>query len=502
MDYLIDFLLYHPQKPFLFTSFSFWIFLALVLAVFSLIYKNRPLRNAFLFLCSLFFYYKTGGYFVVLLIFSVALNFWCAKRIDKSSKPVWRRCYLIIGIFINLALLTYFKYTAFFTDLCNDLFNTNYPIVDYLSAWSNRIIHSDFSIDAIALPIGISFFTFQALSYIIDTYKGKIKALTNFIDFGFYLCFFPQLVAGPIVRASDFIPQLHKHYQLSSREFSIGLFLILNGLIKKMIISDFISLHFVDRVFENPGLFTGFETWMAAYGYTMQIYCDFSGYTDIAIGVAALLGFQLPINFNSPYKAACISDFWHRWHISLSTWLKDYLYIPLGGNKKGRARTYINLLITMLLGGLWHGANLKFLLWGALHGLFLCIDKITHVDRYVYRTRILRSLGIILTFHIVCFTWLFFRASSVEEAWFMFLHIFSYTSPAQIAGILQNYYQPLLFIAIALLVHLLPQRFKNTYQRWFYDLPFVVKGLVCCVIISLIYLCKSSELQPFIYFQF
>ncbi|MEG2177507.1 MAG: MBOAT family protein [Bacteroidales bacterium] len=505
MEYLQHLLFYNPEQPFLFTSLSFWIFFTFVLGVFSLLYPYRQSRNGFLFAASLFFYYKTGGFFVFLLLISILFNYFWALQIEKQRKKTKRKIYLTLGVILNLSLLLYFKYNYFLIDLCNTIFNTHWQVVDYLSALSNVLVGSDFTLDEIILPVGISFFTFQALSYIVDVYRKKIKAVHNFIDFGFYLSFFPQLVAGPIVRASDFIPQLKQHYQLSSKEFSLGLFLIINGLIKKMFISDYISLQFVDRVFENPSLYTGFENWMAMYAYAIQIYCDFSGYTDIAIGIAAILGFKLPINFNSPYKAKSISDFWHRWHISLSSWLRDYLYIPLGGNRKGHSRTYLNLLITMLLGGLWHGANFKFLVWGGIHGGSLALEKLyqqTPLAHNAKYAKTMRIISIILTFHIVCFAWIFFRASSLEVGFEMFNLMFTHIGWEYIPSIVANYALPLAITALGFTFHWLPYRIKAWYRFGFYKLPILGKMSALLLVLLLIYQVQTSDLQAFIYFQF
>lgn len=505
MEYLQNLLFYNPEQPFLFTSLSFWVFFTFVLGGFSILYPYRQSRNGFLFAASLFFYYKTGGFFVILLILSILINYLCALQIQKNKNRLRRKTYLFVGVILNLSLLLYFKYNYFLIDLCNDIFGTQWKVVNYLSTLSNTLTGSDFTLDEIILPVGISFFTFQAISYIVDVYRRKIRALHNFIDFGFYLSFFPQLVAGPIVRASDFIPQLKQHYQLSSKEFSMGLFLIINGLLKKMFISDYISLQFVDRVFENPSLYTGFENWMAMYAYAIQIYCDFSGYTDIAIGVAAILGFKLPINFNSPYKAKSISDFWHRWHISLSTWLRDYLYIPLGGNRKGKIRTYFNLLVTMLLGGLWHGANLKFVLWGGIHGGSLALEKLyklTPLAKNNKYAKQLTLLGAILTFHIVCFAWIFFRASTLDIGFEMINLMFTNIGWMYIPAILANYALPLCVMAIGFTIHWLPYRIKDWYRFWFYKLPIWLKFFVLMIALLLIFQAKSSDLQAFIYFQF
>jgi len=325
-----DILLFNPEKPLIFTRLFFWGFYFVVLLIYSGIYKQRAARNAFLFAASLFFYWKTSGLFFLILVFSTVSDFYLGNLIHHSHKKGWKKFGVVMSVVVNLFLLSYFKYTYLFVDTVNALFNLDLEVVNHLAFWSNRLTGTHFEVSAILLPVGISFYTFQTISYTVDIYRGKVDPVKHILDFGFYVSFFPQLVAGPIVRASEFIPQLYKRYSLSMQEFGFALFLILKGLFKKMFIGDYIALNFVDRVFANPTGFSGFENLSALFGYSLQVYVDFSGYTDIAIGVALLLGFRLPKNFNSPYKATSVGNFWKRWHISLSTWLKDYLYIPLG----------------------------------------------------------------------------------------------------------------------------------------------------------------------------
>ncbi len=416
---------FDPEHPLLFTQFHFWAFFFIVYTLFCLIVSvgqrgrhmgkvRRLWRNGYLFLVSLFFYYRTSGKYVLLLILATVVGYFlgmCFDRLSqreattgKSTAPL-RKALMVTGVVVNLGVLCYFKYAYFFTDIFNTIASTHYSIAN-----------------AIILPVGISFFTFQNISYIVDVYKGKVRHADNILDFGFYTTFFPQLVAGPIVRADQFIPQLYKPFFLSRRQFGIAVFWILNGLCKKLVLSDWLAVSFVDRVFENPLLYTSFENFSALLLYSLQVYADFSGYTDIAIGVAMLMGFYLPLNFNSPYKATNAAGFWKRWHISLSNWLKDYLYIPLGGNRNATAATYIipavmlvvvllmaktlwitltaaflvSLLVllyaaaperrrefdtnlnnfdTMLLGGMWHGASFNFITWGALNGVGILVYK-------------------------------------------------------------------------------------------------------------------------------
>jgi D-alanyl-lipoteichoic acid acyltransferase DltB (MBOAT superfamily) len=326
----------------------------------------------------------------------------------------------------------------------------------------------------------------------------------NIIDFGFYVSFFPHLVAGPIVRASVFMPQIYQEYKLSSREFSHALFMISKGLIKKIIISNFIAINLVDRVFEAPSIYSGFENLLAIYGYGLQIYCDFSGYTDIAIGVALILGFRLPVNFNSPYKATSIVDFWKRWHISLSQWLRDYLYISLGGNRKGKIRTYVNLMITMLLGGLWHGASLRFIIWGGLHGIGLVINKIWNsLFRVRLKNRWLgRALSMFITFQFVSFCWIFFRAPDMNSILLMFRQIAHNFSPGSYLTVIPAYSNALFLMAAGYLVHFLPEKFKESYRGLFIKIPLAVQMVIILLVAFLLYQMRTAEIMPFIYFRF
>ena len=511
MDLLKNILLYSENKPLLFTSLYFWVFFALLLVVYSIIYKKNPLRNAFLFFMSLFFYYKSGGYFFTLLVFSTLVDYSLGLLIYKSQKQAIKKLFVSLSVLTNLTLLGYFKYAYFFTDLFNQAFNSNVKVINNLALWTNNLTGSGFDISKIILPVGISFFTFQTISYSVDVYRGKLKPVRSIIDFGFYVSFFPQLVAGPIVRAAEFMPQLYQKFSLTRQEFGHAVFLILNGLVKKMMISDYISINYVDRIFDSPASFTGFENLMAIYGYSIQIYCDFSGYTDIAIGVALLLGFRLPINFNSPYKALNITDFWHRWHISLSSWLRDYLYIPLGGSKRGKTRTTINLMITMLLGGLWHGANLRFVIWGGLHGLGLVIHKLwvklnSSYNKY-YNVRTSRNwfthfLSVFLTFNLVSFAWIFFRSENMNDAQTMISQIGSNFQPGLIPILISSYYKIFLIIFIGLGIHWLPSSFKEYYRGKFINSHMLFKIFFVILVVFLIYQAKSAEIQPFIYFQF
>lgn len=612
LDFLIRVLAFDQNSPLLFTQFYFWAFFAIVFACFSLMHNRRLLRNSFLFFASILFYYKTSGLFFLILLFSTVSDFILGQAIYKSKSNFKQKFFVTTSVLINLATLFYFKYAYFFTDSYNQLFNTNLEVFNYIAHWSNNIGGTAFDVSQIMLPVGISFYTFQTISYSVDVYRKKIKPVTNILDFGFYVSFFPQLVAGPIVRASEFIPQLYQKYRLSRLQFGIAVFWILNGLVKKMILSDYLAVNFIDRVFGNPLMFSGFENLMALFGYSLQVYADFSGYTDIAIGVALLMGFRLPVNFNSPYKATNPGNFWKRWHISLSTWLKDYLYIPLGGNRRGSFGTFfwiaiisifaislsgrtwpaiaiavtaitifiaslkwpairngivtnINLLITMLLGGLWHGASWNFMIWGGLNGagilsykfwkklnmnikalttfglftLFILLDFAfpsplvnigmywtgiifigTFLDFLYHKFKIPistkwinRAWSIFLTFVFITFTRLFFRSGSNldpaesnriawETASNMVKQIGSTWNTAIIGDILYEYRKVFIVFTLGMIIHWLPSKFKQWYRINFAFLPKWIQLLAVVFTVFVIYQFITAELQSFIYFQF
>jgi alginate O-acetyltransferase complex protein AlgI len=492
---------YTANSPLLFTQIYFWLFLLVVLVVFALLKKHIKTSHVWLLLVSIYFYYKSSGNFVTLLILTTLLTYLFSLWIDKVRRRGAKKFILFLGILLDSVFLLYFKYTYFFIDLLNNYFSFDIVAKDYLSLFANNTFGTSFSVDKIILPVGISFYTFQAISFLVDKYKG-ILGKVSFVDFAFYLTFFPQLVAGPIVRADVFLPQTKEKWQLTKFDFSLSIFLILNGLIKKMFVADYISINFVDRVFSSPDTFTGLENLLASLGYTVQIYCDFSGYTDIAIAISLLFGFHLPINFNSPYKATTITDFWRRWHISLSSWLRDYIYIPLGGNRKGRFRQYLNQMITMLVGGFWHGANIKFVFWGAMHGILLCIDKsLKPLTSILSSKRIGRVFLILITFTLVNLLWIFFRADDFDLALAM-LNKFKEIDVFTFAPIFLAYWKPLSIIFATLIIHLLSKNIKLWYRDIFIRLPLVVKVLVILIVVFALVQTKSAEIQPFIYFQF
>jgi D-alanyl-lipoteichoic acid acyltransferase DltB (MBOAT superfamily) len=417
-------------------------------------------------------------------------DFFAAKAMFITENKWKRRLLMILSITANLGMLCYFKYTNFFNEMYCCLRGTNFEPFD------------------IFLPVGISFFTFQSMSYTFDVFRKQLTPLNKIQDFAFYISFFPQLVAGPIVRAKDFIPQIHKPLFVSNEMLGKGIFLIIVGLFKKAVISDYISVNFVDRIFDNPNLYSGIENLIGLYGYTLQIYCDFSGYSDMAIGIALLLGFHFNTNFDSPYQSASITEFWRRWHISLSSWLRDYLYISLGGNRKGKIRTYINLIITMLLGGLWHGPSLRFVCWGAIHGIGLAIHKalmalFPNLKPSGNRMKPLwRTLGIMVTFNFVAFSWIFFRAENFGLAIDMIKQIFTFFHPEIIFELLKGYKMVFVVMTVGFVLHFIPKSLENKFIEYTVKMPIIWKAVVLTSIIVFIMQIKSSEILAFIYFRF
>ena len=499
-----DIIKYDERNPMIFSSPLFWLFLMFVLAGYSLLYRKKKLRSLYLLIISLFFYYKSGGLFLLLLVFVTLIDYTCGLLIYRSKREFARRFFIVISVVSSIGILAYFKYAGFLIGVINDVFETDFQTFDYIASLSNSLLGSKFDVSAIILPVGISFFTFQSLSYTIDIYRKKIEPAKNIIDFGFFVSFFPQLVAGPIVRASEFMPQLYSDFNLTRKEYGYALFLICKGLIKKIIISDFIAVNFIDRVFDAPALYSGFENLMAVYGYGLQIYCDFSGYSDIAIGLGLIFGFRFPINFNSPYKAPNIADFWRRWHISLSRWLKDYLYISIGGNKKGKLRTYFNLLITMLLGGLWHGAALRFIIWGGLHGFGLITNRLW---KSVTRDRLPQNafgkfIGILITFNFVSFCWIFFRAQDMTSVYTMLDRIFSAFDLNSVIPVISAYSGVFALVAIGYIIHFLPESIKEDHRDFFSNAPLVLQFAIVLIIASCLYQMRVADTIPFIYFRF
>ena len=542
---------YQENSPLLFTQRYFWVFFAFVMGGFSLVYKHTARRNVFLFAVSLFFYYKTSGFYFIILLFSTVVDFVIGWAI-YTNKVKWQRQFLVaLSVLVNLMVLGYFKYAYFVVDFLHDLTGIELTVINSFALWTNQAVGTNFVFEKILLPVGISFFTFQTISYSVDIYRGHVKPVRNILDFGFYVSFFPQLVAGPIVRASEFIPQIHQPYQLSKQRAGLAVFWILNGLLKKLFLADYLAVQFIDRVFDNPQLYSGFETMSALFGYSLQVYADFSGYTDVAIGIAMLLGFTLPKNFNSPYKASSVADFWRRWHLSLSTWLRDYLYIPRGGNRKGSIASYvivfiffvmialiagnssltlilsgifalgsfamryspvvakwvntnINLMLTMILGGLWHGASWNFVTWGTLNGIGLVVYKnwkkvSPWADKKKWYNR---AIGLILTLTFITFTRAWFRSPTWNGAIELLTKITNDFGMDTVAGVVTGNWKFFSVMLLGYIIHWIPGRYKSQLQYKVAHAPVWILYVLVLLSTLVIYQILSAEVQPFIYFAF
>jgi len=536
-----------------FNRLDFWLFFLAFMVVFSALHKQQLVRSIFFTIVSLFLYFKTSGLFVVLLGGSIIVNFFLGKWVFKTEKESGKKWIIAVAAIFNLFFLAFFKYAYFFTDSYNQLFQTKYEIVNWFAQMGNGFFGTGFFETKILLPAGVSFFTFQSISYVVDIKRKEIEPVKNIFDYGFYVTFFPHVIMGPIVRARDFIPQIYQPFSLNKDQFSSSVILIVKGLIKKIILADYIAVHFIDKIVDSPEAYPGFVSVLAMWGYSLQIYGDFSGYTDIAIGISRLMGFELLPNFNSPYKANSVADFWRRWHKSLGSWLRDYLYIPLGGNKSGGWGTYIattvififlffilqwyeliyvysilmgiyligvlispsfkryvhrdlNLLITMIVGGLWHGASENFIIWGAMNGIALVIynywKKISPYENKSWW--IVHFWKIFLTFNFITFTRIWFRLDEEGEPMAMLNHIWNHFDFqwATFVKVLETYQSVFWIILFGFIFHWLPERTKKWYESLFAKFPMPLQAITVAVIVILIYQAVSDTFKPFVYFQF
>jgi alginate O-acetyltransferase complex protein AlgI len=473
----------------LFNTLLYAKFFAAVFVVSWLLARTGKVRVLFLLAASYAFYARFSVRLLPLIFVSSSVDFLLGRAIGNAAEPRKRKLLLVATVVLNLGLLGVFKYLRFGIDTARMVLTS----LGY---------HPPAVALEIALPVGISFFTFESMSYVIDVYRKDIEPHPSYLEYITFVAFFPHLVAGPIVRPRDLLPQLSNPPRFDTVAASQALFLIAVGLVKKIAISDYLSLNLVDRVFDAPAQFSALECYAAVLAYAVQIYCDFSGYTDIAIGSAALLGVKFPKNFDSPYKSASIQEFWRRWHISLSTWLRDYLYIPLGGSRKGPARTSVNLMITMLLGGLWHGASWTFVAWGGLHGSALALSRARERARerrgeVREPSRLLRVAATVITFHFVCFAWIFFRADSFTGASRMLaelgtLSTFHPNLPGALVAVL----------AVGLGSHFVPERWYLFLRDGFVRLPAPTQGLALFGTAVLLRQFESADAVPFVYFQF
>lgn len=481
---LKDIFTYTEGQPMLFSSGTFWVLFLVFIPVYSLLKRRLWQMIVFVVAFSFYFYYKSSGVFVVLL-FATSLFDWLLSRLLVRLKSVTaRKLCVACSLTASLGILGYFKYANFFLWNISAMVGANFQPLDLI------------------LPVGISFYTFQSISYIVDVYKGRVAPTHTWLEYAFFLSFFPALVAGPIVRADYFLPQIRENRHATRDEVYMGFWLIILGVVKKAIIADYIA-QYNDLIFQSPTGYSGFETVMGIIGYTMQIYCDFSGYSDMAIGIALIMGFRLAQNFNFPYKSQNLTDFWRRWHISLSTWLRDYIYIPLGGNRKGTRRTYINNFATMLIGGLWHGAAWKFVFWGAMHGAGLAVHKASKpwLDRLGSSWPV-KALSWFVTMTVVALLWVFFRADSWTDSWPIIKNAFTdfsldYALPFASARMLW-----LIMMLVIIVAHALPTNFWGKAAAAFVKSPWIIKLLIFIVVVQLVIELRGEDVAPFIYFQF
>ena len=488
----------------LFNSPVYGVFLVACFAIFWAIHRYRLPRALFLVVASYgFYFYGTldaareqqpplgalGWSVLCLAVIFVGstIDFAVGRALGREKRPAARKALLLVSIVYYLGILSVFKYFNFAVDSFADL--------AHALGWNVSPVHL-----RLVLPFGISFFTFETMSYTIDVYRGELPPAKKYLDYLLFVCFFPHLVAGPIVRPRDMLPQFDRAPRFDEADQARGLWLIATGLLKKIVIGDLLAVNLVKRVFDNPERFSSIEVLVAVYAYAIQIYADFSGYTDVAIGSAQLFGYQLPKNFDVPYTAQNLQDFWHRWHISLSTWLRDYLYIPLGGSRKSSLLTYRNLMITMVLGGLWHGASWNFVIWGALHGVALAGTRMWQRARKKTAAQgslAGRIVSVFLTFQYVCFAWIFFRAPTFAHAKLVLARIATggtgtVNLPAKVVAI----------VVVAMIVHFIPRDVTQRLRDAFVRAPAAVQGIALAGVAFCLHLAAGSKAEPFVYGQF
>lgn len=482
-------LLYDSANPLLFNTGLFLVLFVAFLLVYRILSRHHTLKTIFVILFSLYFYYKSSAEYCFILLGVCVSDYLLGLWLGSAKSRTLRRGIVLLNVLVNLGMLVYFKYLNLILTTIADFSSSKFDALD------------------IILPAGISFFTFRSISYIVDIYRGDIKPTRNFLNYTFFLTFFPPLLAGPVVRAKDLMGQIESHPVASRAMVSSGLFLIMAGLVKKVIVADYISGNFIDRVFDNPTMFSGFENLMAVYGFTLQLYCDFSGYSDMAIGIALLLGYRFKANFDAPFKSQNPSEWWRRWHISLSTWLRDYLYIPMGGSRCSKPRTHVNLFNTMLLGGLWHGASWMYIIWGAWNGLLLIVHKtlrsiFPRVSEKKRNAWWRVTANVFLTFNLMAFGFMFFRARSmthVHDMVVQMIHNFHFAVAPQF---LSGYLMIVLAMAAGYLMHFAPKSWSKSLEHSYGRLPLLLQSVVLAILLLVIIQVRQSDIVPFIYLQY
>ena len=468
----------------IFTSISFWAVFIIFLVIFAMLYRStRTGMMLYVTIISLGFFYLANGWLMQLLPLTALISWSLTKIMNQYSGS--RRKILLLGIILlDLAPLLFFKYANFAISGLNVLIAGNFPIMD------------------IALPVGLSFYTFQAISYSVDVYRKNFTIDVSFLEYIFYLSFFPLLFAGPITRAETFFPQVRRQQTISERLMYSGLWLIILGILKKAVVADYIA-QYNNWIFDSPLTYSGFENLMGLLGFSMQIYLDFSGYSDISIGIAALMGIHLRENFRFPYQSLNVTEFWHRWHMSLSTWFRDYVYIPLGGNKYGRVRTAIHCLITLMLVGIWHGSNIMFALWGLMHGLALILHKsLQRTLRNIPSNWFTKPFCIFITGIFIVCSWAVFRSPNIDTASTIFKQIFTNFNPESISAFWAMRPTWLLMMVVCLMHLFIKERYYNRMMIKFIYSPWLVKLLAFAFAVQLAIEFHTSNITPFLYYNF
>ena len=471
-----------------FNSGLFWCLFIVFLPIYGLLKSRRRMMTVYVIAFSLYFFFRQNGLYFLLLVGTSLIDWFLARQINDETSRKMKRFWLTVSIILSVGTLAFFKYSNFLIFNINELIKTNFQFLD------------------LVLPLGISFYTFKTISYVVDVYKGKIEPANNWLDYLFYLSFFPALVMGPIVRASHFLPQLKENKKPSKEMVYSGFWLVLMGVIKKAVFANYFS-QYTMIAFGTAHGYSGFELAMAALGFTMQIYCDFSGYSDMAIGLGRIMGFDLGINFNFPYRSLNVTEFWKRWHITLSNWLMDYVYIPLGGNRKGKPRQYFNLMTTMLIGGLWHGAAWNYIVWGGVHGVALILHKMTKkpLDAILpSENKAVKFVSWLVTFIFIVVTMTIFGAGadSLETAWIVIKKSFTEFDIAYLPPFFQARQTWCYLIIIIFALHFVPTRVYERVSQWFVKSNWLAKFFIFVIVVQLVIQFSTAEVQPFIYNQF
>ncbi len=490
---ILELLKYNPGNPLLFNSVLFFFLFSVLYLLFTALSGNIKVRNGLLLFFSLYFYYKISGEYIWILLLVGTVDFFMGRLIAKESSLNRKRIFLAISVLTNVGILVYFKYTFFILN------QFGFQSSQFFSYFAKEIL----------TPVGISYFIFKSLGYILALYREEIEEPEgNLLTYLLYLSFFPTIVAGPISKASNLLPQFNAPTSITRENVSKGFFLLITGTLKKVLIADFIALNFVDRVFENPDLFTSFECLMAGYGAFLQIYFDFSGYTDIVRGMAYLFGFEVEENFRKPFLANSVSEFWRRWHITLYTFLSENIFNPLSFSLRriGIFGIHISIIVTFLISGLWHGANLTFIVWGLIHGVCIVFDTIFRNTRKkivaVINERLFRMFEIVVTFHVIALSFIIFKAPSLESAGVFLSKLFSGFNPAHVEKWMGYYLMPFIVMVGGLVLAFIPERVYKTLFVKFAATHWSVKAISFVVVIFFVYQVLGTSTLPFVYIEF